>query len=324
MKNELVTVITAVYNAEEYLEKCINSVLNQTYKNIEYILVDDGSTDGSRKICEEYAKKDSRVRYIYKENGGASSAQNKGIEEAKGNYISLVDNDDVIHEKTIEILYNELIKNDCDICFAEVKDVHSLDENPLDSEITYTDNDITFYTKEEMLMNCTKTNFIRSYPKVFKKELFNHVKFQEGMFYDDVQLVPHLYDLVTKVEGINIVLYYRLINMNSMIHAKFKPIKYQLIDASMDRLEFFKSKGYDYLLPKTYEYLISNCVFLFKLAYTGDASKEDIKKTINIFRTNYKKYKKYLSFSSKVKYFIFYCFPKLSLKIFMHFNKQYM
>ena len=323
MKEELISVITAVYNAQDYLEDCINSVLSQTYKNIEYLLIDDGSTDNSSEICKKYAKKDKRVKYIYQENGGPSAAQNKGIDSATGKYICFVDNDDAINKKTLEILYRELKDNDADLSMALAKDILDYDESLLSDEIKYSKDDLRFYNSMEMLENATKTDFIRSYPKLYKKELFNDVKFMVGMVFDDVQLVPHLYDQLDKVVYIPVYLYYRLIRDNSIVHSKFKQNRFQIIDASLDRIEYYKSRGYDNLLPGAYEFLISNNIVLYKLAVLGDAYKEDIDRIISMYRSNYKKYKKYLSLTKRIKYFIFYCLPKLSLKIFLKTNKEY-
>lgn len=101
----LISIIVPIYNVELYLEKCIESIINQTYKNLEIILVDDGSTDSCGKICDEYAKKDNRIKVIHKINGGLSDARNKGMEIAKGKYIGFVDGDDYVASDMYETLY---------------------------------------------------------------------------------------------------------------------------------------------------------------------------------------------------------------------------
>ena len=107
----LVSIIVPVYNVEKYLERCIDSLVNQTLKDIEIILVDDGSTDDSGNICDKYAKKDKRIKVIHKENGGLSDARNIGLSIANGRYLQFVDSDDFIHKQMIEILYNTIINN---------------------------------------------------------------------------------------------------------------------------------------------------------------------------------------------------------------------
>ena len=107
---EKISIIVPVYNVELYLEKCIESIINQTYTNIEIILVDDGATDSSGNICDLYSKKDSRIKVIHKRNGGLSDARNVGIEKAVGQYLMFVDSDDYIDKTMCEKLYNALKK----------------------------------------------------------------------------------------------------------------------------------------------------------------------------------------------------------------------
>lgn len=118
---ELISIIVPVYNVEQYLDDCLISIINQTYKNLEIILIDDGSTDKSGKICDEYAKKDSRIIVIHKENGGVSSARNAGLRIAKGAYIGFVDPDDWIAEDMYEVLYSNAKKYDADVSVCKYK-----------------------------------------------------------------------------------------------------------------------------------------------------------------------------------------------------------
>lgn len=117
---DLISIIAPVYNAEEYLGECVDSILSQTYENFELILVDDGSPDNSGKICDEYAKKDNRIRVIHKENGGVSSARNVGLDNAKGEYIAFVDSDDIVDKKYLELMYKRIVETDSDMCFSRL------------------------------------------------------------------------------------------------------------------------------------------------------------------------------------------------------------
>ena len=111
---DLISVIVPVYNPGKYFEKCVNSILTQTYNNIELILVDDGSTDGSSLLCDKFAEKDSRIKVIHKENGGAASARNAGLDVATGDYIAFIDADDYIDSDMYESMYDDIIQNDAD------------------------------------------------------------------------------------------------------------------------------------------------------------------------------------------------------------------
>ena len=114
MEKRLISIIIPVYNVEEYIEQCIQSVINQTYKKLEIILIDDGSLDKSGKICDAYADRDKRIIVIHKENGGLSDARNKGIDIASGEYITFVDSDDYVEDSFIEDLYTTLINNNAE------------------------------------------------------------------------------------------------------------------------------------------------------------------------------------------------------------------
>ncbi|MBR1540013.1 MAG: glycosyltransferase [Clostridia bacterium] len=115
MEEELISIIVPVYKVEKYLDKCINSIVSQTYKNLEVILVDDGSPDSCGKMCDEWTQKDTRIKVIHKENGGLSDARNFGLDCAKGKYIQFVDSDDYIEKDMIEFLYKNLKENNADI-----------------------------------------------------------------------------------------------------------------------------------------------------------------------------------------------------------------
>ncbi|MDD6812335.1 MAG: glycosyltransferase family 2 protein [Lachnospiraceae bacterium] len=117
----LISIIIPVYNVEKYLTRCLESVVAQTYSNLEIILVDDGSTDNSGKVCDKYQEIDSRIKVVHKKNGGVSDARNEGIDEACGEYIAFVDSDDWVTRNYIENMYAILVKNSCDIAICDVK-----------------------------------------------------------------------------------------------------------------------------------------------------------------------------------------------------------
>ena len=119
-----ISIIVPVYNVERYLGKCINSILNQTFADFELILVDDGSTDRSGYICDDYKKKDNRIKVIHKENGGLSSARNAGLDIAKEKYIGFVDSDDFINKNMYEFLYKDIKVNNSDIAICDYEEVY--------------------------------------------------------------------------------------------------------------------------------------------------------------------------------------------------------
>lgn len=185
--NDLISVIVPVYNVAAYLRKCLDSIVGQTYKNLEIILVDDGSTDGSGSICDEYAKEDRRIKVIHKDNGGVSSARNIGIYNVEGKYILFVDADDIVNERYVEILYTELLKHKVDIVFCGIKSIYvkSREEISIGVEKEFQGNInkdfIKFYRENLFLITAApsakiyKTNIIKS----------NELKFDES--YNNVE-----------------------------------------------------------------------------------------------------------------------------------------
>ena len=200
--SRLVSIIVPVYKVEQYLKRCMDSVLNQTYKNIEVILVNDGSPDNCPALCDEYAKIDSRVRVIHKENGGLSSARNVALDSVKGDYIFFVDSDDWLALDTLEVL-NEYLEKDYDMIsfqrtyLTEEKVVEKGEKNPKDMDVSqYIDS--SFLGRYDFFVTT----------KIFKAEVFNNVRFLEGRNYEDLEIMHRLFLNMKKVVGLDYFLYY--------------------------------------------------------------------------------------------------------------------
>lgn len=181
-----VSVIVPVYNVEDYIRECLDSLINQTLTDIEIILVDDGSKDLSGDICDEYAKKDCRIKVIHKENGGQSSARNAGLKVSTGEYILFVDSDDYIVENTLETLLNEAKKNDADIVHGDIKND---DQSLEDKEFRKLNCDYKKVTCSEFLKEKIRTETYDIVPVLYfvrKKYLEkNNIIFLEDYFYED-------------------------------------------------------------------------------------------------------------------------------------------
>ena len=173
--SDLISIIIPVYNVEKYLCRCIDSVINQTYKNLEIILIDDGSTDNSGKICDEYVLKDNRIKVIHKQNGGVSSARNTGLDVAKGEYIGFVDSDDYIERDMYEILYNLIVNNNVKISCCN-KFIFSKDKNKFIESKSFP-NKAGVLSFEEIL-NDSKHDFY-IWNKLFNRKLIGNIHFNE-------------------------------------------------------------------------------------------------------------------------------------------------
>ena len=184
-KNEaLVSIIVPVYNVEKYLKKCIESIINQTYSNLEIILSDDGSTDNSPSICDEYAIKDSRIKVIHKANGGLSDARNAALNIISGKYVTFIDSDDYIEKEAIEILVNAMTKYNTLIVHMKSYIVSS-DYKILENQSTGTMK-VSLFTSEEYVMGmCEKRKSESVCDKLFNTSLFKNQRFEKGRLNED-------------------------------------------------------------------------------------------------------------------------------------------
>ena len=211
----LISLIIPVYKVEKYLEKCIQSVINQTYENLQIILVDDGSPDNCGKICDEYAKKDHRIEVIHKSNGGLSDARNKGLEIAKGEYIGFVDSDDYIEADMYEVLYNLLKQYNADVSICNF---YTVSQGKI--SIKNADNGINEYNRIEILKEILLDKNIQSYAwnKLYKKELFDEIKYPIGKKYEDIGTTFYLLEKCNKVVVTGKSEYYYINRQDSIVN----------------------------------------------------------------------------------------------------------
>lgn len=310
MEKELVTIIVPIYNVEKYLKECIESIINQTYKNLEIILVNDGSTDDSLKICMDYKEKDKRIVIINKINGGLSDARNKGIDAANGKYICFVDSDDYISSTYVELLYNEARKNNTDIVLCGIKNVN--DEKKILSEYGYKKNIVK--SGKELLFDYYQENGVEvivAWNKLYKRELFNTYRYNVGKIHEDEFLTYKILYNLDKVSIISDKLYYYRKNDTSIVNKKFNLKRLDLIEALENRMTFFKENSEN----KLYILTVELYVWVLKDFYVKTKRYIDNSKNIqnNIIK-KYKKIKKQFLKSKeitkikKIKYLCFYIF----------------
>ena len=205
-----VSVIVTVYNTEKYIEQCINSLINQTYENIEIILIDGGSNDKTPEICRKYESKYKNIRLVQKENEGVSSARNRGIIEATGDYILFVDGDDWVESNTIETLVWLEEENEADIAFI-IKDGH-----------TYSTGEVLIDDGKKMLLHILNVSAVEIWGKLFKKQLFDDVKFPEGKLHEDLYVMPSIFLKCKKVVAYHKGLYHYRIREDGLMGSELK------------------------------------------------------------------------------------------------------
>lgn len=234
MDNPKISVIVPVYNVEPYLRCCLDSIVNQTYKNLEIILVDDGSPDNSGAICDEYASQDARITVIHKENGGLSAARNSGIEHAEGEFLCFIDADDMVHYSFVEVLHNACVRTGakisvCNFCVA-----------PQFLECTQTVPSV--YTSKQISMKlCTDSTGTLSvtWNKLYASALFREIKFPVGRIHEDDATTYRLFWECTNCAVVSDVLYFYRQRENSIVNSDFSEKRMDAAIAYLERADFY-------------------------------------------------------------------------------------
>ena len=208
-----ITIIIPVYNTEKYLSDCLNSVLMQSYKNYEVLLIDDGSTDNSGQLCDKYAAEDNRIKVFHKTNGGQADARNFGIKRAKADYLYFLDSDDYISFDSLDFLLNKITNNNCEIAFAnqiifaDGKEFHIANKRISQRVIT---------PEEAIQKSLTLNNMTASSCGIlFKKSLFNNLLFPVGRKYEDIAIIPMIYSKASRIFITNEIKYFYRYRENS-------------------------------------------------------------------------------------------------------------
>lgn len=238
-----ISIIVPVFNVERYLCKCIDSILNQTFDKFELILVDDGSQDTCPQICDNYAKKDDRVKVIHKKNGGQGSARNMGLDIAKGEYIGFVDSDDYIEIDMYQKMINAIKKNEADLAICGYKKVQPFIRI---STVNYF-KEIQLYSNKELMKKYISTSYIQTviWNKLYKKELFKNLRFPEIRAREDAYILHEILGRCNKAVQIGECLYIQQIRKGSTENSKFSLAKMSLLDCAIRLQEYIKNNYND-------------------------------------------------------------------------------
>lgn len=256
MNKLLISVIIPIYNVEHYLVDCLNSIVNQTYNNLEIILVNDGSPDNCGAICDQYAIKDQRIRVIHKENGGLSDARNVGLDMCIGDYISFVDSDDVIHPNFYDTLLKVILDYKVDIAFCSINQFEESFSFP-----RYISNscDIIVWDRKEFRNSIFDFSYypeiVTACSKLYKRNYFEKLRFERGRIYEDTIILHHIVELTHKCVYIKQPLYYYRYNRESITKTSSGAEK-KLEDALYalkQRVEFYKQLGMNQFVKKSEE-----------------------------------------------------------------------
>lgn len=254
---EKVSVIIPIYNDEKYLEQCLDSVIKQTYKNLEIILVDDGSTDRTPEICEQYRENDSRIRVLHKKNGGVGSSRNAGLAMATGDYVLFVDDDDFIYPEETETLYKLLKKNDADVAVGNFQDYIVKD-----NVYRYWLNDSQYFEKNYSIQDWFQFEYYKSdyfnmtevfvvpWVKLYKRSLFEDVVYPVDKPIEDDLTIWKIYLLANKVAYVNKILsVHRVRGDSASLKSQDRSYLFPA-EASIERLAILTMVGFDTTVEK--------------------------------------------------------------------------
>ena len=223
----MISVIVPVYNVEKYLERCVKSIAAQTYKDLEILLIDDGSTDKSGKMCDDFQQTDSRIKAFHKQNGGLSDARNYGIEHSAGEFISFVDSDDYIDEKMLETLHRLITENDADLAVCSAMDVFEGKEVTQVKEI----KEFNLNKVESYKYMLRGDGIPSACNKLYKMQTVGNVRFPVGKLYEDGFFTPQILKRVEKTAVTSKPMYYYFRRADSITTKPFRKGDLDVIEA---------------------------------------------------------------------------------------------
>lgn len=296
-KEELVTIVIPVYNLAQYVQNCIDSVLRQTYKNIEILIIDDGSSDNTLTICNEYAKRDNRIRVICRKHEGLSAVRNIGSREAKGEYVAHIDGDDILEPSYIEYLYRLIIQYNADISMCNYIPVLEGKKIPRQKAVN-SRQEIKVMTKEQALETLLYQKYFitATWAKLFKKELLLKVEFPYKKLAEDMGSTYKLFHYSEKVVYSSKIQYYYLQRTGSIVHALSFQKGKDYIEQSQKMVKFIEVK-YPHLTDAAYSRCFSsNIQVLSTIAFSKICDPLYVE-----VKNNIKKYRKSVLFNSKAR-----------------------
>lgn len=244
-KEALVSVIVPIYMVQDYLGKCVKSIVNQTYNNLEIILVDDGSKDDCGKMCDDYADQDERIKVIHKKNGGLSDARNAGIDLARGEYFVFIDSDDYIHPQMIEFLMKPIAEGQADMSVCEYANVREDEETSIsaienaDTVIIDSPDDKGHY----FLSESSYVVFTVAWNKLYPRKYFDKVRYPKGKIHEDEFTTYKLLEKADKVAFISTPMYYYVQRGDSIMGEGFNIKSLDRLEALDERIHYYAKQG---------------------------------------------------------------------------------
>ena len=312
-----ISVIVPVYNVEQYLDRCLASLVAQTHAKLEIILVNDGSSDKSGEICEAWAVKDSRIKVLHKKNGGAAEARNSGIEIATGKYIGFVDSDDWIHPHMYELLHTAMLDNDADIVECQLEKLCLKETNPKTAKSPCP---IEVFTAEEALAELIKGRKLKQTvpTKLYLSSIVKRFSFEVGKICEDEFWVYQVFGASKKVVFIDQPLYYYFQSAGSVMRSPYSPRRLVALDAYQARMQYMQEHFPRLYEPASNAYLFA-CLFHYQTICRNASIDPDYKLRQGIHARfcagDYELLHKSANLKYKIWYSAFKFFPLSTCKI---------
>ena len=284
--NPLISVIVPIYNVEKYLARCVDSIVNQTYKNLEIILVDDGSPDRCPQMCDDYAEKDSRIKVVHKKNGGLSDARNAGMAVATGEYISFIDSDDYVSDDFFECLLDVMNKENSDI--AECSVVKFYEDNRFDEFID--DLSVKTYDTQDAMSALIAENPFHQHVwnKLYKTELVKDIPYAVGKLNEDEFWTYRVFGRANKVARLNKTMYYYFQRNSSIMGVGYNIRRLDALEGKANRQKYIENNFPDLSTQAKID-LYGSCMFAYQsvLKFMSGAEKKKALELIRKYRKMY-------------------------------------
>lgn len=262
----LITVIIPVYKVEKYLRKCIESVLSQTYTNLEIFLVDDGSPDKCGEICDEYAVKDSRIKVIHKENGGLSSARNAALDVMTGQYLVFVDSDDWIPDDSLQTMYDALIRSGADMAIGNIISVTESGE----TYVQYCPSEIEMVESGKEIFNTMNQPCASN--RLYKAKLYENIRFPDGKLYEDAFVYHHILEKVNTLVFSGKPNYYYLKRNSSIMRSPYTSKNMDVLEAVVDQADTLDRNGLHEIAMEKRMFLYSQLAVSYAFLNKADSA----------------------------------------------------
>lgn len=310
----LVSVIIPVYNVKEYLQRCVDSVLSQTYSTLEIWLVDDGSTDGSGEICDGYASKDPRIKVIHKSNGGVSEARNQALDRISGSFVTFVDSDDYVRDDMAASLYSLIESSRADMAVSRIAEGTG---STFDDTLAGPDDAPVIFEKDNVYESLFDESFrelmCAACGKLYRAEIFRELRFPVGKGFEDEFTIHHILALCSRVTVSEKKLYYHYKRSGSITSEPYSLKSLEAVEALEDRCRFFERTGNNRLISLCYRDYLRRVQFHYyslKKYYPGETDR--ISSIMSDYRKRYNAIKKELKITERIRYGLFIWMPGLN------------